>query len=571
MRTLHGIAASPGIVIGPLVRVRMEAPRPARGMVTDPAAEWARVQVALAQAKTQLTTLQTQLLAHVDAEEAAIFRAHALMLDDPVLLQQVRQHIEERHSSAEAALHDAAEGYIRQLDGLADPALRARAADLRDVVARLQHLLSGVSPAKITPPAPSILAAADLLPSEVASLDRACVLGICTSRGGPTSHAAILARALGIPAVMGLGDALWEIPDGTLLILDGGAGVLWIAPDQETLGRYKVRQNASILPVPQGASHGPAVTRDRHRVRLLANLSGEEDVQAALDAGAEGVGVLRTEFLYLNDTALPGEASQVRAYEGIAACFAGLPVGVRLLDLGGEKALPGVAVPHAANPALGQRGVRLSLAYPELLLWPQLRALLRVAGTHDLRVLLPMVTTVAEVRAVRDHLATCSAALAAAGVAVPDRVQLGAMIEVPAAALLADQIAAEVDFLSVGTNDLTQYTLAADRTHPAVAELAGGLQPAVLRLLDGVVRAAHVQGCPVELCGELAGDPLAVPVLVGLGVDALSMAPAAIPRVRAVVRGLTLDAARAAAQEALLAEDAAAAEALVRARFLNHG
>ena len=569
MKTLRGIAASRGIVIGPAFHFRRADLSFERRTVEDPAAEWARFQAALEMAREQLADVYAKAEAESGAEQAAIFQAHALMLGDPELLDAVRTAVEEQGINAEAALDDAAEMYAQMLEALDDEYLSARAADVRDVAARVLRILLGVSEsptAGLT--VPSIILARDLTPSDTVLLDKSLVLGFCTAEGGATSHTAILARGLGLPAIVGAGSHILEIPDDAMLALDGDDGTLLVEPDEGTVAVYRARQAAAVTVLAQARerAHEPAVTRDGHRVEVVANVGNVEGARAALESGAEGVGLLRTEFLYLERTHLPDEEEQYRAYRDIVDVFGDLPVILRTLDIGGDKDLPYLDLPHEMNPFLGLRAIRLCLARPELFK-PQLRAALRAGAGRNLKLMFPMVATVAEVRAARAVLEECRAELLDEGQPVAERMKVGIMVEVPAAALLADHLAAEVDFFSIGTNDLSQYTLAADRTNASVAPLADAFHPAVLRLVHDVIAAAHGQAKWVGLCGELAGEPLAIPILLGLGLDEFSMNPPAIPLAKQIIRALTLDEAREVAQAALELDSPDAVRALVRERM----
>jgi phosphoenolpyruvate-protein phosphotransferase len=568
VRALGGIPASRGIAIGPAFRFRETALRFDRYRVDDPDAEWARFQAATHEAREQLAAVYARAEAESGAKQAAIFQAHMLMLEDPELLGAVRTAVEDQGVNAEAALSDAADMYARMLESLDDEYLSARAADVRDVAARVLRALLGLSESPTAGlAAPSVLLARDLTPSDTVLLDKSLVLGFCTAEGGATSHTAILARGLGLPAVVGAGPEVLAVPDGAMLVLDGSEGTLLVEPDEATLPAYRARQTAAATLQVQARrrAHQPAVTRDGHRVEVVANVGNVEGARAALEAGAEGVGLLRTEFLYLERDRLPDEEEQYRAYRAIADVFGEQPVILRTLDVGGDKDLPYLDLVQEMNPFLGLRAIRLSLTRPELFR-PQLRAALRAGAGRNLKLMFPMVATVAEVRAARAVLEECRAELLAEGQSVAEGMEVGIMVEVPAAALMADRLAAEVDFFSIGTNDLSQYVLAADRTNAQVANLASGFHPAVLRLVRDVITAAHAQGRWVGLCGELAGEPLAIPVLLGLGLDEFSMNPPAIPLAKEVLRALTLDEARQVAQAALEQDGPEAVQALVRER-----
>jgi phosphoenolpyruvate-protein phosphotransferase len=568
MRTLRGVAASRGIAIGPAFHFRRADLCFDRCTVENPAAEWARCQAALETAREQLDDVYARAETESGAEEAAIFQAHAMMLEDPELLEAVRTAIEEGCINAEAALSDATEMYTQMLESLDDEYLRARAADVRDVATRVLRILLSVAEyptAGLT--TPSIILARDLTPSDTVLLDKSLILGFCTAEGGATSHTAILARGSGLPAVVGAGPGVLEIPDDATLVLDGSEGTVLVEPDEGTVAGYRTRQAAAATMLAQACkrAHEPAITHDGHRVGVVANIGNVEGAQAALEAGAEGVGLLRTEFLYLERTHLPDEQEQYQAYRAIVDIFSEQPVILRTLDVGGDKALPYLDLPDEMNPFLGLRAIRLCLARPELFR-PQLRAALRAGAGRNLKLMFPMVATVAEVRAARVVLEECRAELLAEGQPIADEVAVGIMVEIPAAAVMADHLAAEVDFFSIGTNDLSQYTLAADRTNAQVAPLATGFHPAVLRLVRDVIAAAHAQDKWVGLCGELAGEPLAIPILLGLGLDEFSMNPPAIPLAKQVIRALTLGEAREVAQAVLELDSPDAVKTLVRER-----
>jgi len=567
VKTLRGIAASGGLAIGPAFHFQKAGLCCERTTVQDPTAEWARFQAALATAGEELAQVCALAETQCQPEEAAIFQAHLLILDDPDLLDQVQFRIAEQHLNAAAALNEAAGVYIQTLEALDNEYLRARAADVRDVTDRVLRILLGVaeSPtAGLTTPA--VIIASDLTPSDTVLLDKSLVVGFCTAEGGATSHTAILARGWGLPAVVGIGPQVLEIPAGAPVIVDGDEGAVLVEPEAGVIARYRARQARADVALAQAREHAhePAITRDGHRVEVVANVGNVAGAVAAREAGAEGIGLLRTEFLYLERATLPDEEEQYQAYRAILEVFGTQPVVLRTLDIGGDKDLPYLDLPRELNPFLGLRAIRLGLARPELLK-PQLHAALRAGVGHNLKVMFPMVATVAEVRAARALLDECRAELLAQGQPVAE-IEVGIMVEIPAAAIMAHRLAAEVDFFSIGTNDLSQYTLAADRTNAQVAALASAFQPAVLHLVRDVITAAHARGRWVGLCGELAGEPLAVPILLGLGLDEFSMNPPAIPRVKQIIRALTLDQAREVAQAALELDSPEAIQALVRER-----
>jgi phosphoenolpyruvate-protein phosphotransferase len=438
---------------------------------------------------------------------------------------------------------------------------QARAADVEDVVEQLRRALYGASDTPPPPPHPSVLVARDLAPSQTAGLDRRLVLGFATEQGSATAHTAILARALGLPAVVGIAGVVEAVEDGQLVLLDGDEGTLVINPSAEAL--------AEVRPLVQAAADAePAVTRDGRRVEVGCNAASVDDAKRAAAAGADGIGLLRSEFLFLGSDRLPTEDEQVAVLDEVTAAMAGRPVILRTLDVGADKPLPALPQPPEANPALGVRGLRLQLLRRPDLLLDQLRAALRVSARYPLRLMFPMVSTVDEVRQVKALLTQARRDVTTSR-ADGTGMQVGIMIEVPSAAVGADVLAAEVDFFSLGTNDLTQYLFAADRTNPELAPLADSLHPALLRTIDQVVRAARRRHRWVGVCGEMASDLWAVPLLVGLGVDELSVHPPLVAKVKAHVR--RLDAAECArvARAALKLDSGAAVRRLIERRGLR--
>lgn len=566
MLKLKGVPASAGMASGPAYVYVQQELRAERRTIEDPAAEWARLESALETARAQLAEIQAKAQAETGAEEAAIFEAHAMFLDDPSLLEAVQAAIEEDHLNAEAAWMDGIESFATAMEAMKDEYLRARAADIRDVGQRVLRLLLGKAEGDLTAlSAPSIVVARDLTPSDTVRLDKRLVLGFCTAEGGPTSHTAILAKALQLPAVVGVGADLLAVPPGTLLLLDGVRGEVVVEPDEVECAEFAVRsgQMARQAELDLASAHEPAITPDGRRLEVVANIGSPDDAVVALQYGAEGVGLFRTEFLYLDRQTPPDEEEQVAAYRAALDVMGTRPVVVRTLDVGGDKPLPYLDLGHEDNPFLGWRAIRMCLDQPEFFKI-QLRALWRASPGHDLRIMFPMIATVDEVRRARALLEEARGEVVAAGYPVAERVQVGIMVEVPSVAVLADRFVPLVDFFSVGTNDLTQYTLAAERTNAHVAHLGDPCHPAVLRLIQRVIEAAHAGGIWVGVCGEMAGDPEAAPLLLGLGLDEFSMAPGSIPRVKAILRSWTLaEAARLAAQAVNL-DSAEEVRALVR-------
>lgn len=542
---IRGVPAAPGIAIGPIFRfthTQIEINETFSSAVE----EEERLRRARAGARDELQQLHQQMLAQNVDDEAAIFEVHLELLDDPDLLEDVQGYVEQKRSAAQAWQATIDARAARMAD-LSNPLLAARAADLRDVGDRVLRLLVGANAqASRLPDHPVILVAHDLTPSDTAALDRDKVIGFCTAAGGPTAHSAIIARALGLPAVVGAGAGVLDLEDKTRVILHGEAGTLTIRPDETAVAEARAAQETwhAQRAAAAAAAADPATTRDGRRIEVAANVGGVADAQKAMSTGAEGIGLLRTEFLFLERATAPSEDEQVSVYSNIAQAMQGRPVIVRTLDIGGDKPLPYINLDPEENPFLGERGIRLCLNRPELLR-QQVRAILRAAANGRLRIMFPMVSDVAEWRDARALVEEVHRELGSAPV------ELGIMIEVPSAALMADAFAPEVDFFSIGTNDLTQYTLALDRTHPTLAGRADGLHPAVLRLIKQTVDASHAAGKWTGVCGELGSDPQAVPILVGLGVDELSVSVPNVPSVKAQIRNLELSRAQTLAEAAL--------------------
>jgi phosphocarrier protein FPr len=554
----RGIPAAAGIAVGPAFQFQPSAIAVAETTATTPAEENTRLEAALESAKTELQTLRQQVLKRIGAAEAAIFEAHLAILADPELSEAASAQISAGHSAVQA-WQQAVNSMAVTLSQLRDELLAARAADVRDVGQRvLRHLAGLQTTGPELPAEPVILIATDLSPSDTVTLDPSRVLGFCTATGGANGHTAILARAMGLPALVGAGADILNVPNGTPVILDGEAGTLTLNPPTEIQTAAQQRRQAfqARRATELKAAAEAAITQDNHPVEVVANIGSLADARQAIGCGAEGVGLLRTEFLFLDRPTPPSEAEQFEVYRDIVLALEGRPVIIRTLDVGGDKPLSYLPLPPEENPFLGQRGIRLCLARPELL-QAQLRAILQAAAFGPCRIMFPMVTTLEDWNAVRRLVAAAQTNLNS------PPVELGIMVEVPAAALIADIFAREVDFFSIGTNDLTQYTLAMDRTHPALSAQADGLHPAVLRLIAQTVRAAHAAGKWVGVCGELAANPQAIPLLVGLGVDELSASVPAIPAVKAQIRTLSWSSAQSLAAQALACATAAEVRRLV--------
>jgi phosphoenolpyruvate-protein phosphotransferase/dihydroxyacetone kinase phosphotransfer subunit len=555
---IQAIPISDGFALGPLYRYRQVVPPIPQELAENPDEEWRCLEKALDATETSIHQRRKELALSLGESEAAIFDAHMLILKDPDMLSSVHSKIFEDQKNAAAAWDESIKAIAESYSSLDDPYLQQRAADVLDVGNQVLFALAEKPAAsEIKFGKPVILFAHELTPTETSQLDMSQVLGLITVMGGPTSHSAILSRALGIPAISGANATFEKLGDGTLLALDGFAGNVWVDPPEkvraEIDGQRKewIAQREHLLQ----SSHELATTRDGHRVEVVANVGNVMDAQAAVRNGAEGIGLLRTEFLYLTRDTPPTEAEQVDTLLLIGEALSAdegdeKPIIVRTLDVGGDKDLPYLDLPVEANPFLGVRAIRLSLRNPEVFV-SQLRAVLRAGHEYQFKIMFPMVANHDEVIKARELLEKAHLSLQEESTPHLWPIETGIMVEVPAAALLSPELAPYVDFFSIGTNDLTQYTLAAERGNPELSEFADALHPAVLRLIQYVAEAAHKQGKWVGVCGELAGDPVAVPILVGLGVDELSMTPGSIPKVKAILRSIDLAEAKDLASQVL--------------------
>ncbi|KAA3647307.1 MAG: phosphoenolpyruvate--protein phosphotransferase [Chloroflexi bacterium] len=554
MQTYQGLAASSGIAIGPLWVYKPIVVEVHHHSIEEVDNEIQRLQNALDQAKVQLEKLQTKAAETIGDEEAAIFEAHQMFLVDPEFLDTIHNIIKNEKINAEAAAQEGVEVYAQQLEMLDDEYFRARAQDVRDVGRRILYCLAGIDTEKanIQPDQPVIILAEDLTPSDTVQFEKDNVLGLCTVRGGPTSHTAILARSMGIPAVVNLDADLEAQQDGVEAILDGRVGELVIAPDAGALEDAKKVQVSLRNKHEEDLSsaHEQAVTLDGHAVEVVANIGSLADTEQALHYGAEGVGLFRTEFLYLSRDRMPSEDEQVNEYRPIFEKFPGMPVVVRTFDIGGDKDVPYIGFKDEANPFLGWRAIRMIDEFDDVLR-VQFRALLRAGVDTDLRIMVPMVSRLTEVENARQLLVEAQEGLKKEGVSFAENVQFGIMIEVPSAVLIAEHVAPLIDFFSIGTNDLTQYTMAVDRTNERVAEIASPFHPSILRLISMTIEAAHEHGKWVGLCGEFAGNPLAVPLLLGLGLDEFSMSAISIPEIKTLLRKFSLEETREIAASCL--------------------
>jgi phosphoenolpyruvate-protein phosphotransferase len=542
---IQGVGAAPGIAVGPIFHFQ-----PIEFDLEDPAtyADDGQIDLAeaLTRAKAQLAELHQQMTDKRLGAEAAIFEAHMELLDDPDLAAAVQARVKIGQSPAKAwksTIEEQAAG----IAALSDPLLAARADDLRDVGKRVLGLMLGSSKkGRSMPTTPVVVVARELSPSDTAAFDPERVLGFGLVEGGPTSHIAILARALGLPAIVGVDESMLALKEKTPVILNGNDGTLTVNPAADVLGRAKQTQHRWLeyRRYAQEQAVSPAITQDGRRVDVTANAGSLADAAEALNMGADGIGLLRTEFLFLERTSAPSEDEQFSVYRAIAETMRTRPVIVRTLDIGGDKPLPYINLKAELNPFLGERGIRLCLNRPELFR-EQLRAILRAAPFGNLSIMFPMVSDLGELRQTRALIDEIRGELDA------PPVPIGIMVEVPSAALMADVLAPVIDFFSIGTNDLTQYTLAVDRGNSALASKHDGLHPAVLRLIAQTIDAAHKHGKRADICGELGSDSAAIPILLGLGMDELSVSIPSVPTVKAQVRQLNISALQSLAREAL--------------------
>ncbi len=541
VKKFTGIGASPGIAIGKITYLHNESlsySREPQGTVEEEQTRFVSMQKA---GVSELKLLEQKTETTMGAEAAQVFAAHALMLEDPMFESAIKDKINSG-LSAEAAVEDAGAEIAAMFQALEDEYMRERAADIKDISKRLIRLLQGRPAAENLS---GIIVAEDLLPSDTAMLDLSTVQGFITALGGRTSHSSILARAAGIPAVVGVGQHLAELTENDQVILDGSAGLVVLLPDEATCEEYKEKIAADERERERLAALRtlPAVTTDGIRLEVAANIGSPEDMKKVLDAGTDGIGLFRTEFLFLKRESLPSEDEQVEAYRQVLAAMPEKKIIIRTLDAGGDKELPYLESSEEANPALGLRAIRLCLSRRDIFK-TQLRALLRASTAGNLHIMFPMIATVEELEAAKALLAEAKQELTLAKAPFKKDIPVGIMIEVPAAAVNAGLLAPEVDFFSIGTNDLVQYTLAADRMNDKVSYLGDYFQPAVIRLIRAVTDAARECGKWVGMCGEMAGDPLATPLLVGLGVTELSMAAQSVPAVKQRIRNMSLLAAR---------------------------
>jgi phosphotransferase system enzyme I (PtsI) len=532
MEIIHAIGTSPGVAIGPVYQQEQQKADVSVKRIPDGLveAELAALERALAVVRAEITDLITVAAAKVGARKAEIFQAQMMLLDDPEFIPPVREKIKNEKINAAAALDQVIQKHDAVFAGIEDEYIRARIADLHDIGSQIIRQINGSYRPKPHFEHPVIIFADDLSPSETALFDPALILAFATAAGSRTSHTSIMARSLGIPAAVGAGEGLMaRVKTGDQAIVDGDEGIVILNPSPETLAAYRERQEQERIKWERLTAYRslPTITRDGHRVTVAGNMGCRSDLERLLEQGAEGIGLFRTEFLYMEKERLPSEEEQLEIYEEVVRKMAGQPVIIRTLDVGGDKEIPYLNLPSEPNPFLGYRAVRLYFERPEIYK-PQLRAILRASCSGPVKIMFPMISSLEEARKGRAIVEEVKKELHEEGLRFTGAIDTGVMIEIPSATLIAGALAEEVDFFSIGTNDLVQYTLAIDRTNETVAHLASHYHPAVLKLIDLTVKAAHAKGIPVGICGEAAADRLFIPFLVGVGIDELSVAAGSV-------------------------------------------
>lgn len=552
---VSGILVSPGIAFAKALLLKEEPivinTRPISDAKVD--AEIARFKEAREKSSEQLNAIMLQATKTLGEEKAAIFEGHIMLLEDEDLESEIINRIKSKHESADAASHSVFETQAKELESLDDEYLKERAADIRDIGKRLLKNILGLEIVDLSSiQDPSILVAVDLTPSETAQLNLDKVLGFITDIGGRTSHTSIMARSLEIPAIVGTSNATTTINHGDFLILDGINNTIYINPNEKTIEKLKKVQSQYIENKDELAKLKdlPAITLDGHHVEVAANIGTVRDIAGAERNGYEGVGLYRTEFLFMDRDSYPNEEEQFKAYKEVAEAAGALPVIVRTMDIGGDKDVPYMNLPKEENPFLGWRAIRISMDRKDVL-HAQLRAILRASAFGKLRIMFPMIISVEEIRTLRAELDILKAQLKAENKAFDQNIEIGVMIETPAAAAIAHHLAKEVDFFSIGTNDLTQYTLAVDRGNEIISHLYNPLSPAVLTLIKNVIDASHAEGKWTGMCGELAGDERAAVLLLGMGLDEFSMSAISIPNIKKIIRNTNYSDAKQLADQVL--------------------
>lgn len=539
---LQGIGASEGISIAPVTVYSKDEIHVQLRQIDDVESEQRRLDEAIAECYADLQAVHSDAGRRLGPEEAKIFEGHLSLLQDPSLRKKVAQLIEREKANAEYALELHFDSIIAKFEKMKNEYMRERAADVRDVKERLLKKLLGIAEASVpvqTQSGPSNLVAHDLTPADTSSLTVGGIAGFATEIGGKTSHTAIIARSLNIPSVVGVSGLTKAVNPGDTIIVDGIEGIVIVRPTEDEKAMYESKREQYEAERNALASliHEPSLTGDGRKVEIAANIGSQLDADAAMAVGAEGIGLFRTEFLYMNRSSLPDEEEQFEAYRTAVERMSPRPVVIRTLDIGGDKSLPYLPMDPEMNPFLGHRAIRLCLERPDLFR-PQIRAILRAGAYGNVHMMFPMVATVTELRKAKEMVDEEKAKLRSEGTPFSDHIPIGIMVEIPSAALIADQLAKEADFFSIGTNDLIQYTLACDRMNEKISHLYQPFHPAVLRLIHMTAEAAHRENKWVGVCGEMAGDTQAIPLLVGLGIDELSMSASSVLKARHLVRGM---------------------------------
>lgn len=549
-----GTSASAGIGIGKAVIVEETELKIKKDTITDVDAEKARFQRAVNQAMEETDALAKDLATRVGEKEAEILNGHLLLLSDPMLVGEIETSISGEMVNSEFAIETVCNTYADMFASMGDELMQQRATDMRDIKTRMQKILLGVSSVDIGAlPAGSVIVARDLTPSMTAGINPANVTGIVTELGGKTSHSAILARALEIPAVVALDGVMSRITDGTELILDGSEGVVFADPDQAVRQEYTAKRDVFLKEKKELEQYigKPTVTKDGVTIELVANIGKPEDVDKVLQYDGEGVGLFRTEFLFMDRTSMPTEEEQFEAYRKVASAMNGKPVIIRTLDIGGDKEIPYMGLEKDENPFLGYRAIRFCLDRKDDVYRPQLRALLRASAFGNIRIMVPMVTCLEEYREAKALIEEIKKELDEASISYKKDIQVGIMVETAAASLMADVFAKEVDFFSIGTNDLTQYTMSVDRGNDKVSYLYSPLNPAVLRSIRHVIECGRKEGIMVGMCGEAASDPMLIPLLLAFGLNEFSMSASAILNARKLITGYSTQELKEVAEQAM--------------------
>ena len=564
---MKGTSASAGIGIGKAAIVEETELVIKKETISDAAAEKERFQAALKQAMEETEALAKDLATRVGEKEAEILNGHLMLLSDPMLTGEIENTIAGENACSEYAIENVCNMYADMFASMGDELMQQRATDMRDIKTRMQKILLGVSSVDIASlPAGSVIVAKDLTPSMTAGINPANVCGIVTELGGKTSHSAILARALEIPAVVAVEGFLNSVKDGDTVVLDGSEGVVFVNPEEAVTAEYEAKRTVYLKEKKELDQYigKPTVTKDGVTIELVANIGKPEDVDKVLQYDAEGIGLFRTEFLFMDRNSMPTEDEQFEAYQKVAIAMNGKPVIIRTLDIGGDKEIPYMGLKKDENPFLGYRAIRFCLDRREDVYRPQLRALLRASAFGNIKIMVPMVTCLEEFREAKAMIEEIKAELDSRGIAYKKDIQVGIMVETAAASLMADAFAKEVDFFSIGTNDLTQYTMSVDRGNDKVSYLYSPLNPAVLRSIRHIIQCGRKEGIMVGMCGEAASDPLMIPLLLAFGLNEFSMSASAVLNARKLITGYSIAELQSIADQAMSLVTAGEVEAYMR-------